>query len=111
MASKYNEDMLARIDAFAASNTLNMETLTTLAAEPMFSNAGISARSLIAKTRAMGYTYEAKPKVTKNGDPSIRKDELVSLIEGRLGVEGLDSLAKAEKATLRKLADALTAFA
>ena len=46
--------------------------------------------------------------MTKTGQPVIRKDEIVVKIETVLGVEGLDSLSKAEKPALHKLLQAIT---
>jgi hypothetical protein len=38
----------------------------------------------------------------------VRKDELVDMLEKATGLDGLDSLAKAEKPALRKLVDFLS---
>ena len=105
--SKYSPEMVARIQAFAQENVLNLESLTRLAAEPMFVKADVSARGLIAKVRTMGLEYEAKPKVSKDGSPVARKDDLVVRIEKATGLTGLDSLAKADKQALRKLTEYL----
>jgi hypothetical protein len=64
-----------------------------------------SARSVIAKLSREGI-YVAKPRTTKSGDPIIRKDELVQLIEDCFEIE-VPSLVKAGKADLQKLYDAI----
>jgi len=56
-ASKYNEAMVARLSAEAATGDLNLERLTALAADPLFSKAGITARGLVAKARTLGLPY------------------------------------------------------
>ena len=106
-ASKYTEAMVARLSVEAANGPLNLERLTALAADPLFSNAGITARGLVAKARTMGLAYEKVERVSKTGEPVVRKDELVDMLEKATGLTGLDSLAKAEKPALRKLVDFL----
>ena len=110
-ASKYNEAMVARITAEAANGPLNLVTLTALADDPLFSKAGITARGLVAKARSLGLPYAKVERVSKSGEPVVRKDELVDLLEKATGLDGLDSLAKAEKPALRKLVDYLTVTA
>ena len=107
-ASKYTEVMTARLAAEAATGPLNLERLTALAADPLFSKAGITARGLVAKARSMGLDYAKVERVSKSGDPVVRKDELVDMLEKATGLTGLDSLAKAEKPALRKLVDFLS---
>ena len=107
-ASKYSEAMVARLAAEAANGALNLERLTALAADPLFSSAGITARGLVAKARTMGLPYAKVERVSKSGEPVVRKDELVDMLEKATGLTGLDSLAKAEKPALRKLVDFLS---
>jgi hypothetical protein len=107
-ASKYTEAMVARLAAEAATGALNLERLTALAADPLFSDAGVTARGLVAKARTMGLPYAKVERVSKSGEPVVRKDELVDMLEKATGLDGLDSLAKAEKPALRKLMDYLT---
>ena len=107
-ASKYSEAMVARLTAEAANGPLNLERLTALAAERLFSDAGVTARGLVAKARTMGLPYAKVERVSKSGDPVVRKDELVDMLEKATGLDGLDSLAKAEKPALRKLVDFLS---
>jgi hypothetical protein len=107
-ASKYTEAMVARLTAEAATGDLNLERLTALAADPLFSKAGVTARGLVAKARTMGLPYAKVERVSKSGEPVVRKDELVDMLEKATGLDGLDSLAKAEKPALRKLVDFLS---
>jgi hypothetical protein len=106
--SKYTEAMVARLTAESAKGNLNLATLTMLAEDPLFSNAGVTARGLVAKARTLGLPYDKVERVTKTGEAVVRKDELVAKLEAAMGLDGLDSLAKAEKSALRKLVDALT---
>ena len=110
-ASKYTEAMVARLAAEAEKGPLNLESLTVLAADPLFSKAGVTARGLVAKARTMGLPYAKVERVSKTGEPVVRKDELVYMLEKATGLDGLDSLAKAEKPALRKLVDYLTVTA
>ena len=107
-ASKYTEAMVARLAAEAEKGPLNLVSLTDLASEELFSKAGITARGLVAKARTMGLPYTKVERVSKTGEPVVRKDELVEMLEKATGLDGLDSLAKAEKPALRKLVDYLT---
>ena len=66
---------------------------------------GKSVRSIIAKLSREG-VYIAQPKVTKTGEPVVRKAELVALIEENFGIE-VPSLVKASKADLQRLIDSL----
>ena len=107
-SSKYTPEMVAAIAAAADAGPLNLQVCTDLAAQPLFADADISARGIVAKARTMGLPYEKAQRVTKTGAPVIRKDEIVVKIEHVLGVSGLTSLAKAEKPALRKLLEAIT---
>jgi hypothetical protein len=108
-SSKYTPEMVSAIEACAAKNgELNLSRCVELAAMPLFADANITARGIVAKARTMGIAYEKVKRVTKAGQPVIRKDEIVIKIEEALGVEGLDSLSKAEKPALHKLLNALT---
>ena len=109
-SSKYTPEMVAMIEQAAADHggSLNLELCNELATMPLFYDADISARGIVAKARTLGLPYEVKKRVTKTGLPIIRKDEIVVKIETVLGVSGLDSLSKAEKPALRKLLEAIT---
>jgi hypothetical protein len=106
--SKYTPEMVSAIMGAADVGPLNLEVCTMLAAQPLFADADISARGIVAKARTMGLPYEKAQRVTKTGAPIIRKDEIVVKIEDALGVSGLTSLSKAEKPALRKLLQAIT---
>jgi hypothetical protein len=104
--------MVAAIEAAAKqAGALNLDLCVELAATPMFEDAGITARGIIAKARTMGLPYQKVKRLAKTGQPVIRKDEIVVKIEDRLGVDGLDSLSKAEKPALLKLYSALKEMA
>ena len=108
-SSKYTPEMVAAIAAACNEHgALDLGICTELADEPMFADAGITPRGIIAKARTMGLRYAKKQRLTKTGQPVIRKDEIVVKIETALGVEGLDSLSKAEKPALQKLLIAIT---
>jgi hypothetical protein len=66
---------------------------------------GKNARSVIAKLSREG-VYIAQPRVTKAGEPVVRKAELLATIEGHFGLE-LPSLVKASKADLQRLIDTI----
>ena len=67
---------------------------------------GKSVRSIIAKLSREGI-YVAQPRVTKTGEPVVRKAELVAQITTKLGEE-FPTLVKASKADLQKLVDHLS---
>jgi outer membrane protein OmpA-like peptidoglycan-associated protein len=60
---------------------------------------------VIAKLSREG-VYVAQPKVTKTGEPVVRKAELVAQINVHFDTD-LPTLVKASKADLQKLADLL----
>ena len=103
--SKYTEAMVARLAAEAENGPLNLASLTVLAEDPLFSKAGVTARGLVAKARTMGLPYAKVERVTKTGETVVRKDELVAKLEAATGLDGRDSLDKAEKKALRKLVE------
>jgi hypothetical protein len=108
-SSKYTPEMVAVIERVAVEHgSLNLELCNELAAMPMFRDAEITARGIIAKARTMGVSYAKKQRLTKAGQPVIRKDEIVVKIQSALGVTGLSSLSKAEKPALQILLNALT---
>jgi len=108
--SKYTPAMVERLNQAAAEGPLNLAVLTALATEPVFQG-NVTARGLVAKVRSMGLPYNKAERVSKTGEPVVRKDELVDQLEKATGLDGLDSLAKAEKAALRKLLAHLTVAA
>lgn len=96
----YTDEMVAQMTkAYEANPT--RETVEELA-----STLGKSVRSVIAKLSREG-VYVAQPKVTKTGEPVIRKQEIVAILESHFGVL-MPTLVKASKADLQKLADTLS---
>ena len=67
---------------------------------------GKNARSVIAKLSREG-VYVAQPKVTKTGEPVVRKAELVAQIQELTGGT-FPTLVKASKADLQNLIEALS---
>jgi len=103
--SKYTDAMVKMLEAQAAQGPLNLQVLTSLAEAEVFVNAGVTARGLVAKARTLGLPYQKVERVSKTGEAVVRKDELVAKLEAATGLDGLDSLAKAEKGALRKLVE------
>ena len=97
----YTDEMVASMTAQYEANPTR-DTVDALAAEM-----GKSVRSIIAKLSREG-VYVAQPKVTKSGEPVVRKQELVSEVAQHFGIE-LPTLVKASKADLQRLVDALSA--
>lgn len=94
-------------DEATARGGLDLASCNEIAQRAEFVAGEITGRSIIAKARSMGLPYNKVERTTKTGQPVKRKDDLVVEIETALGIEGLDSLAKAEKPALRALADAV----
>ena len=95
----YTDEMVAQmIDAYEANPS--RETVDLLAGEM-----GKSVRSIIAKLSREG-VYVAQPKVTKTGEPVIRKQELVASLQSHFGIE-IPTLVKASKADLQRLVDSI----
>ena len=95
----YTDEMVASMTAQYEANPTR-DTVDALAAEM-----GKSVRSIIAKLSREG-VYVAQPKVTKSGEPVVRKQELVSEVAQHFGIE-LPTLVKASKADLQRLVDAI----
>jgi len=95
----YTEEMVAQmIDAYEANPS--RETVDMLAGEM-----GKSVRSIIAKLSREG-VYVAQHKVTKTGEPVVRKQELVASLQSHFGIE-IPTLVKASKADLQRLVDSI----
>jgi len=95
--TNYTEEMVAKMVAtYTAEPT--RATVDALAIA-----LGKNTRSIIAKLSREG-VYVAQPRVTKTGEPVVRKAELLATIEAHFGTE-LPSLVKASKADLQKLTD------
>ena len=96
----YTDEMVAQMtEAYTANPT--RETVDALAKK-----LGKSVRSIIAKLSREG-VYVAQPKVTKTGEPVVRKAELVAQLEAHFEV-AIPTLVKASKADLQRLVDAIS---
>ena len=94
-AKNYTDEMEETMhDCYTAEPT--RETVEQLAEE-----FGKSVRSIIAKLSREGI-YVSQPRVTKTGEPVVRKSELVAQIEDHFGIE-VPTLVKASKADLQVL--------
>jgi len=98
--ANYTEAMTEKMIAQYSANPTR-ETVDMLANE-----LGKNARSVIAKLSREG-VYKAQPRVTKSGEPVVRKAELLASIESTLGKE-FPSLVKASKADLQRLIDTIS---
>ena len=96
----YTDEMVASMTEQYVANPTR-ETVEALAQE-----FGKSVRSIIAKLSREG-VYVAQPKVTKTGEPVVRKAELVAQLEAHFGV-AIPTLVKASKADLQKLVDTIS---
>ena len=95
----YTDEMVATmINAYEANPS--RETVDMLAGQM-----GKSVRSIIAKLSREG-VYVAQPKVTKTGEPVVRKQELVVALQDHFGIE-IPTLVKASKADLQRLVDSI----
>ena len=95
----YTEEMVAQMtEAYVANPT--RETVEVLA-----TSMGKSVRSVIAKLSREG-VYVAQPKVTKTGEPVVRKQELVVALQDHFGI-AIPTLVKASKADLQRLVDSI----
>ena len=94
----YTDEMVAEMHELYTANPTR-ETVDMIA-----ENFGKSVRSVIAKLSREGI-YVSQPRVTKTGEPVVRKAELVAQIEEHFGVE-LPTLVKASKADLQELLNA-----
>ena len=95
----YTEDMVTTMHSLYTANPTR-ETVDVLAGQ-----LGKSVRSIIAKLSREGI-YVAQPRVTKTGEPVVRKAELVSQINEHFG-EDFPTLIKASKVDLQNLLDAI----
>ena len=91
----YTDEMVAEMHELYTANPTR-ETVDMIA-----ENFGKSVRSVIAKLSREGI-YVSQPRVTKTGEPVVRKAELVAQIEEHFGVE-LPTLVKASKTDLQNL--------
>ncbi len=94
-AKNYTDEMVETMhELYTAEPT--RETVEQLAED-----FGKSVRSIIAKLSREGI-YVSQPRVTKTGEPVVRKAELVAQIEEHFDIE-VPSLVKASKADLQEL--------
>ena len=94
-AKNYTDEMVETMhELYTAEPT--RETVEQLAED-----FGKSVRSIIAKLSREGI-YVSQPRVTKTGEPGVRKAELVAQIEEHFDIE-VPSFVKASKADLQEL--------
>lgn len=99
-AKNYSDEMVAEMhDLYSANPT--RETVELIAG-----NFGKSVRSVIAKLSREGI-YVSQPRVTKTGEPVVRKAELVAQIEAQFEIE-IPTLVKASKADLQTLLNSIS---
>ena len=96
----YTDEMVASMTEQYVANPTR-DTVEALAQE-----FGKSVRSIIAKLSREG-VYVAQPKVTKSGEPVVRKAELVAQLEAHFEV-AIPTLVKASKADLQRLVDSIS---
>jgi len=96
----YTEDMVAEMTKLYQANPTR-ETVEALA-----SKFGKTVRSIIAKLSREG-VYIAQPRVTKSGEPVVRKAELVAQINAKFDSE-FPTLVKASKVDLQNLINHLS---
>ena len=99
-AKNYTEEMVAEMTKLYTANP-NRETVDVLATK-----FGKSVRSIIAKLSREG-VYIAQPRITKSGEPVVRKAELVAQINAHFGVD-FPTLVKASKVDLQNLVNHLS---
>ena len=99
-AKNYTDEMVAEMHELYTANPTR-ETVDMIA-----ENLGKSVRSVIAKLSREGI-YVSQPRVTKTGEPVVRKAELVAQVEEHFGIQ-LPTLVKASKADLQTLLDSIS---
>ena len=98
-SQNYSESMIAEITAKYSADPVRA-TVDTLADQ-----FGKSPRSIIAKLSALGI-YQKAERVTKRGEPVVKKEFFVNAVNERLGRE-LPSVAKMTKVDLQALLELL----
>lgn len=98
-SGNYTEDMIATMTERYTANP-NRATVDALAEE--FDK---TARSVISKLSTLGI-YQKAERVTKRGEPIIKKEVYIAQIQEALGIE-LASFDKMTKSDLQNLADML----
>ena len=99
-AKNYTDEMVAEMTEVYTANP-NRETVDLLA-----NKFGKSVRSIIAKLSREG-VYVAQPRITKSGEPVVRKAELVAQINALFDTE-FPTLVKASKVDLQNLVNHLS---
>ena len=94
-AKNYSDEAVSEMHSLYEANPTR-ETVEQLAQQ-----FGKSVRSVIAKLSREGI-YVAQPRVTKSGEPVVRKSELVAQIEDHFGIE-VPTLVKASKTDLQTI--------
>jgi hypothetical protein len=94
-SANYTQEMVDVI-----SNTYS-ETPTRATVDSLAEKFDKTPRSIIAKLSALGIYVKAE-RVTKRGEPVVRKDELVAQVQQSLGFE-VPSLSKMTKVDLQNL--------
>ena len=95
----YTDEMVTTMHTLYEANPTR-ETVDELAEQ-----FGKSVRSIIAKLSREGI-YVAQPRVTKTGEPVVRKAELVDQINSHFDME-FPTLIKASKVDLQNLLNAI----
>lgn len=98
-SGNYSEEMIATMTERYTANP-NRATVDALAEE--FDK---TARSVISKLSTLGI-YQKAERVTKRGEPIIKKEVYIAQIQEALGIE-LASFDKMTKSDLQNLADML----
>lgn len=96
-SANYTQEM---VDTISSEYSANPTRATVDALAEKFDK---TPRSIIAKLSALGI-YVKVERVTKRGEPVVRKDELVAQVQASVGRE-LPSLAKMTKVDLQNLID------
>jgi len=94
-SANYTQEM---VDTISSDYTANPTRATVDALADKFNK---TPRSIIAKLSALGIYVKAE-RVTKRGEPVVRKDELVAQVQASLGFE-VPSLVKMTKVDLQNL--------
>ena len=98
-SNNYTDEMIAIMrEEYTLEPT--RETVESLAIQ--FSK---TPRSIIAKLSALEI-YQKAERVTKRGEPIVRKEELVAQVQASIGIE-LPSLSKMTKVDLQNLIEAV----
>ena len=98
-AKNYTDEMVAEMHNLYTANPTR-ETVEVIA-----ETFGKSVRSVIAKLSREGI-YVSQPRVTKTGEPVVRKAELVAQIEAHFEIE-IPTLVKASKSDLQTLLNSI----